>query len=239
MKTTALAMVPLAVLAFVGASLGQARPAAGPAGDPYEYYRLGETVGSLQDIAYYFLVRERLKARLDEHGALMRKLKLGAQTHAAYDAVSSLALALPFQREPDYSKWSPEDQKRWTDGRALRTKLSASLEADLAKNPHGEFYYWLGRASLELGFTVPQDLRVGVRFYEENQKRLVATFTWLRDNPAAKNLTPDVAARVNSIADLKTKVDDPLAGLTKKDVDAMIESAQSIRDAARENMLVR
>jgi hypothetical protein len=239
MKKTVLVMVPLAVLALVGTSLGQAKPAGAPAGNPYDYYRLGETASSLNDIGYYFLIRERLKGRLDEHGALLRKLKLGAESLATFDALSSLALAMPFQTEPDYSKWSVEQQKRWKEGQAIRTKLFTSLEADLAKDPQGEFYYWLGRASMELGFTVPQDLRVGVRFYEENQKRLVATYIWLRDNPTAKSLTPEVAARVKSIADLKAKVDDPLAGLTKNDVDAMIESAQSIRDAARENALVR
>ncbi len=55
-----------------------------------------------------------------------------------------------------------------------------------------------------------------------------------------KKLAPDVAENVKRIADMKYKMDDPLSeGITMADVNKMADAGKAIRQAARNNQLLK
>jgi hypothetical protein len=238
MRSVLLALVAMGSLTT--GSLAQFPPAAEPAAGPYEYFRLGEIALSLTDMNYYLTIGDKLKPRLDEHRAYLQKLKVGPESLTVYDALTALALELPFQKERDYEKWSPEDRKRWsTQGTPKAVQLRNHLKAYVAKDPKGEFYYWLGSACLETAWTIPQDLAVGLKISESSVKPVLETFAWLQNHKEVASLAPDAAAALKSIAAMKARLDDPLEGLGKDDVKKMATLAQSIRDVAREKQLLR
>ena len=239
MKTTVWSIIFLLLFSQAGVLFGKQEQVAVPAGNPYDYFKLGEIAFSLNDVYYYNQFGDKMKQKLAEYSTLMKKLGVSTQSLAAYDSLSSVVLGLPFGKE-DYSKWTKENQERWSkEGQEKATALWNLLKTDVGKDPNGYFFYLLGSTSLELAWYVPQDIRIGLKISDTSVKQDLVNFVWLRDQKTVESLTPVVAAAVKDIAAMQEKLNDPLEGLSKEDITKMAESAQSIRDAAKEKTLVR
>ncbi len=152
-------------------------------------------------------------------------------------------LTTPFTKGQNYSKWSQQDKDRWkTAGFAAQDKLDDALRNDVAKNPQADFFYWLGLRSLQLAWGILIDVNnLGIKVSEvkPSVKSALNDLIWVRDNKLMQTLTPEVAAAVKAITAMRSRLDDPIEGITKSDINKMAEYAQIIRDAAKEGKLVR
>lgn len=243
MKTTTWIVAAWTLLSFTGFSFAQGNQSAELSGSAYDYYRLGEVCHSMRRFAYYRAIGESMKERLDRNRSFLQKLYASKESLAAFDALAAIALSMPFATETDFSNWSQADQEKWKkDGWDNQDKLADCLSADVSKNPQSDFFYTLGLESLNMAWTLPMDFSDNgnkVSAVLTSVKGSVGEFVWLRNQKTAESLLPEVADAIKSIAKMKSKIDDPLEGLTNADIADISKNAQSIRDAAKENKLIR
>jgi hypothetical protein len=209
----------------------------------YEYFRLGEIVHGLTRYEYFQVIANGMTQRLDAHRAFMHTLHLSQESLAAVDELAAVVLSLPFAKEPNFSKWSSADQEKWRqEGWGAQRKLSSAMKTDMEKNPQSKFFYWLGVQSMRLSWSVPLDVNdhgYKVSAVKATVKGYLADFEWLRNQNTTETLAPEVTAAIKFLASMKAKIDDPFDEFTKQELDKVAESAQLIRDAAKEKKLLR
>ena len=122
----------------------------------------------------------------------------------------------------------------------------------LSSNPEASYFFWLGNKVMWISYNIPTEIGSG-NTLASRMSSIKVTIDQLNRNVSGddsifpkqfadiyKKLAPDVAENVKLIADMKQKMDDPLSeGITMADVNKMADAGKAIRQAARNNQLVK
>lgn len=207
--------------------------------NPYDWFKLGETVQALSRLEYYRSVSDSLDDRLKEHEALMKKLGVRSDVLSAFNTLAQITAALPLSK--DFDKWTEVEQQKWkTEALPAEWKLLEGLKSYVEKDPQIAFFYSLGLSTLKLGWSVPLD----VRRYSLGQvmpdiKVCMEDFDRLQQQPdLLATLRPEVRDAVKRVTGFRPKFNEPQGGVTQADVDKIVAACQTIRQFARDNKLM-
>lgn len=214
-----------------------------PAGIPeginiYDYVKLGETAWAIRYYDYWNAVADTAKARIDEHRALLTKIKANEKTLAAFDKFMQLVNSMPVSTP--WMSLTEEQRNTWKNTPGW-DPFFASLKENVT-DPDATFFLWIGLESLRLGWTIAKyqaDNWTVAELLPEVRPG-IEDFVWITNQKTFSSLRPNIQSSIQIIAAMKTKDADPLGeGITMADIKKMIQASQSIRQAAKEQQLVQ
>jgi hypothetical protein len=204
---------------------------------PTDYFKAGEGIAVLGSFPYHTAMKDQLKTKYAELRNRLVNAKAPDRVLADFDKYAALMQSLPWAKS--YADWTKGDKEKWD-----KTSLDWNLfnSAWLDANPEASYFFWLGNKAMWISYNIPTYIDSGSTVASE-MSNIKVTLDQLKRNVSGeiyKKLAPDVAENVKLIADMKQKMDDPLSeGITMADVNKMADAGKAIRQAARNNQLVK
>jgi hypothetical protein len=214
---------------------------------PTDYFKAGEAMAVVGCFPYYTAMKDQLKTKYAELRNRLVTAKAPERVLADFDKYAAVMQSLPWAKS--YADWTKEDKERWN-----KTILDWDLfnSAWLNAKPEASYFFWLGNKVTWISYNIPTYIDSGNTLASEMSPIKVA-IDLLNSNVSGehsifpkqfadiyKRLSPDVAENVKLIADMKQKMDDPLSeGITMADVNKMADAGKAIRQAARNNQLLK
>jgi hypothetical protein len=204
---------------------------------PTDYFKAGEGMAVLGSFPYHVAMKDQLKTKYAELRNRLVNAKASDRVLADFDKYAAVMQLLPWAKP--YADWTKQDREKWDKAR-LDWDLFNS--AWLNANPEASYFFWLGNKAMWISYNIPTYIDSGATLASE-MSNIKATLDQLNKNASGeiyKKLGPDVANNVKLIADMKQKMEDPLnEGITMADVNKMADAGKAIRQAARDNQLVK
>jgi hypothetical protein len=209
----------------------------------YDWYNLGEHVTAATKFNFNESIYQQMDDTYKQVYELMVKANSSEGTLNAFKQWYRVLKALPWDK--DWSVWPKEQQNNWNNS-PLEGAWTKAVQTDAQRAKESEFFYWIGRHTLDLAWEVPYYQSQG---YTKNANDLIASaagdFIYFSTDPGYSPiftaLTPEVQNAMTFIMAAKKKLSgatDPFdtssqAGLTADDVSKIVDAAKQIRAAAQ------
>lgn len=225
-------------------------PGPAPAGiNIYDWYNLGEHVDAATKFNFNQSVYQQLDDTYKQIYELMVKANLSEGTINAFKQWYPALKALPWDK--DWPVWTKEQQNTWINS-PLQIAWTKAVHDDAQRANESEFFYWIGRHTIDLAWEVPYYQSQG--WTKEFTDLIIGAATdfllFSTDSsysPIFTALTPEVQNAVTLIAAAKKKLSGAVnpfdnssqAGLTPDDVSKIVAAAKQIRAAAQAKQLTK
>jgi hypothetical protein len=204
---------------------------------PTEYFKAGEGMAVTASFQYHIAMKDQLKTKYAELRDRLVDAKAPEGVLANFDKHAALMQSLPWAKS--YADWTKEDKEK-CDKASLDWNLFNSAWLDA--NTEASYFFWLGNKAMWISYNIPTYIDSGGTLASE-MSTIKVTLDQVKRSVSGeiyRKLAPDVAENVKLIADMKYKMDDPLSeGITMADVNKMADAGKAIRQAARNNQLLK
>lgn len=168
----------------------------------------------------------------DEIRNSLTTLRASDSAIQAFNEYVSCRLKAPFGKP--WENWTEEETSYWTEGECGWSQLIfTTIPGDIKLNPDAYYFYWLGLDSIRLGAHVPymlQNLGANIQDLGNELSNGIDGFYFASTDPVNQKVTPEVAAAVQTIADMKGKLES--GGLSLRATKQISEAAVRIIDTA-------
>jgi hypothetical protein len=214
---------------------------------PTEYFKAGEGMAVVFSFAYHTAMKDQLKTKYLELRDRLVNAKAPDRVLAGFDKYAAVMQSLPWAKA--YADWTKEDKEKW-DKTNLNWDMFTSVW--LNANPEASYFFWLGNKATWISYNIPTFIESGSSLASQ-MSGIKTVILQLNRNLSgedsifpkqfaeiSRKLAPAVAENLKLIVDMKQKMDDPLSeGITMADLNKMADAGKAIRQAARNNQLVK
>lgn len=174
----------------------------------------------------------------DEVRTILTSLRASDSTIQALNDYATCRLKAPFGKP--WESWTEVEKAYWTEGECGWSQLVfGTIPAELKPNPEAYYFYWLGVDSTRLGVHVPyqlQNLGANIQDLGNEITNGIDGFYFASTDPVNQKVTPEVAAAVRTIAEMKGKMEG--AGLSSQALNQISKAALQVISIAGDNKLI-